>query len=51
MTKNLIKVIGLVSTLVGIGATLVADWVEEKKVEAMIEEKIDERLPKEEDEE
>ena len=51
MTKTFIKVIGLMASMVGIGATLLSDWVDEKKTEAMIEEKINERLPKDDEEE
>ena len=36
---KLVKILGLVATAVGMGATLLTDWVNEK-----MEEKIDERI-------
>lgn len=49
---NLVKILGLVASTVGIGATLLTDWVNEKKIEEKIDERINERLAAlEEDEE
>lgn len=42
--KNLVKAIGLVATVVGMGLTLVTNWVNEKTMESMIEEKIEDAL-------
>ncbi len=42
--KTVIKLIGFAATIIGIGATLLSDWVNEKKMEEEIEEKIDEAL-------
>lgn len=42
--KNAIKAIGLVATLIGFGVTIVTDWVNEKKMDETIEEKINEAL-------
>ena len=39
---KLIKILGLVATAVGMGATLLTDWVNEKKMEEKIDERIDE---------
>lgn len=37
---KLIKILGLVATAVGMGATLLTDWVNEKKMEEKIDEKL-----------
>ena len=42
--KTVINRIGFAATIIGIGATLLSDWVNEKKMEEEIEEKIDEAL-------
>lgn len=44
ITGNLIKGIGLAATVVGLGATLITDWVNEKKMDEKIEEKVNEAL-------
>lgn len=48
--SNMIKVLGLVATAVGMGATLLTNWVDDKKMEEAIDEKINERFTKEENE-
>ena len=51
---KLVKILGLVATAVGMGATLITDWVNEKKMEEKIDERINEKLAalsEEEDEE
>ena len=40
MTGKLIKTIGFAATVIGIGATLITDWVNEKKMEEKIDEKV-----------
>lgn len=45
-TEKTIKIIGYAATAVGIGATLVSDWVGEKKMDATIEKKVAEALLK-----
>lgn len=50
-TGNLIKILGIASTIVGIGATLVSEWVNEKKMDEKIEEKVNEALAKKDEEE
>lgn len=47
---KLVKILGLVATAVGMGATLLTDWVNEKKMEEKIDEKLA-ALSDEEDEE
>lgn len=42
--KNLIKILGVAATIVGVGATLLTDWVNEQKMDEKIEEKINEAL-------
>lgn len=49
--SNAIKVLGLVATLVGMGATLISDWVSEQKMNEMIDEKVNEALAKQKEEE
>lgn len=44
--KGLIKIIGLTASLLGIGASLVSDWVSEKKMDAKIAEKVAEACAK-----
>ena len=51
MGGNLIKVIGLAATAVGIGVNLINDWVAEKKMGERIEEKINEVLAERENKE
>ena len=46
---GLIKTLGIVATIVGLGATLVTDWVNDKKMDEKIEEKINEALTKHDD--
>lgn len=41
---KLVKILGLVATAVGMGATLLTDWVNEKKMEEKIDERINEKL-------
>ena len=47
----LIKGVGLAATVVGVGATLVTDWVNDKKMDEKIEQKVNERFAKKEREE
>ena len=44
MTGNTIKIIGLVATVVGLGANLVSTWVSDKKIESEIEAKVIEKV-------
>lgn len=46
--RNLIKVLALFGTALGIGATLLSDWANGKEQEALIEEKVNEALAKRE---
>lgn len=48
---KLIKILGIAATVIGMGATLITDWVNEKKMDEKIEEKVNEALAKIEDEE
>ena len=47
---KLVKILGLVATAVGMGATLLTDW-NEKKMEEKIDERINEKLAALSDEE
>lgn len=44
LSGKLIKAIGLAATLVGMGATLVNDWVNERKMEEKIQEEVNKAL-------
>lgn len=44
MNRKIIKVIGLIATVAGVGVNLVTDWVNEKKMDEKIEEKVNEAL-------
>lgn len=44
MNGKVIKVIGFVATVVGLGASLVTDWVNDKKLDTKIDTKISEAL-------
>ncbi len=48
---NLLKILGIAATVIGAGATLLTDWVDERKMEEKIEEKIGEALAAKEEEE
>ena len=51
ITGKLIKVLGIAATVVGMGATLLTDWVNEKKMDEKIEEKVNEAFAKKDEEE
>ncbi len=44
MTGKIIKIIGFTATIMGVGASLVTDWVNEKKMDERIDEKVREAL-------
>jgi hypothetical protein len=46
MNNNLIKTIGVIASVVGIGSNLVINWVGEKKMDEKIEKKIIDILAK-----
>lgn len=49
--RNLVKIIGLIATVGGVAATLLTDWVNEKKMDEKINECIDAKLAALDDEE
>lgn len=51
LNGKIVKVLGLVATVVGMGATLLTDWVNDKKMDERIEEKINEALANKNEEE
>ena len=51
MKSKMIKVLGLMASIIGVAATLLSDWVNEQKMDEKIEEKVNEALAKREDEE
>ena len=48
--KNFIKAIGIAVTVIGCGVSILTDWVNEKKMDEKIEEKVNEALAKKDDE-
>lgn len=46
MDSKLIKILGIAATAIGMGATLVTDWVNGKKMDEKIEQKVFEALTK-----
>lgn len=44
MNGKMIKVIGLIATVAGVGVNLLSEWVDKKKMDEKIEEKVDEAL-------
>jgi hypothetical protein len=51
MNGKLIKILGIAATVIGMGATLITDWVNDKKIDEKIEEKVNEALAKRNEEE
>lgn len=51
MKTNTLTILGVIATIAGGAATLLGNWVADKKNEEMIEEKINESLTKRENEE
>jgi len=43
---KMLKILGIVATVVGMGATLINDWVTDKKMDEKIEKKVIEALAK-----
>ena len=48
---KIIKILGFIATAVGIGASLLSDYVQDKQMDAKIEECIDKKLNKTDEEE
>lgn len=40
MNRNLLKVFGMVVTVIGFGATLLSDWVDEQEMKAEIKDEV-----------
>ena len=51
INAKMVKILGLDATVIGMGATLLTDWVNEKKMEEKIDERINEKLAALNDEE
>jgi hypothetical protein len=51
INAKMVKILGIVATTVGMGATLLTDWVNEKKMEEEIDERISKKLAALNDEE
>ena len=51
INAKMVNILGIVATTVGMGATLLTDWVNEKKMEEKIDERINEKLAALNDEE
>ena len=50
MKRKSIKIIGVAVTVIGIGVELLSDWVDERKLDEMIDEKISEAFENREEE-
>lgn len=46
MTSGAIKVIGIVASVVGVGASIASDWVNNKKIDENIANKVAEEIAK-----
>jgi hypothetical protein len=44
MDSKLIKILGMTATVIGMGATLVTEWVNDKKIDEKITKKVTEAL-------
>lgn len=49
--NNIIKILGYVASIVGIGANLISEYVNDKKMDEKIEEKVNEALALKNDDE
>lgn len=49
--NKLIKILGIAATAIGMGATLITDWVNDKKMDEKIEQKVNEAFAKRDEEE
>jgi hypothetical protein len=49
MNSKLIKILGIAATAIGMAATLVTDWVNDKKTDEKIEQKVNEAFAKREE--
>ena len=50
MKRKSIKIIGVAVTVIGIGVELLSDWVDERKLDETIDEKINEAFENREEE-
>lgn len=50
MKKSLLRLAGITASAIGIAATLISDWVDEKKMEEKVERKVNEAFDKREKE-
>ena len=46
MNSKLIKILGIAATAIGMGVTLITDWVNDKKMDEKITKKVTEALTK-----
>lgn len=44
MNRRIVKIIGLFVTVAGVGVNLLSEWVDDKKMDEKIEEKVNEAL-------
>lgn len=51
MEGKIVKILGIAATVIGLGATLLTDWVNEQKMDEKIEEKVNEALALKNDDE
>ena len=51
MNRNSLKVFGMVVTVIGFGATLLSDWVDEQEMKAEIKDEVARAMDKQKNEE
>lgn len=51
MNRNLLKVFGMVVTVIGFGATLLSDWVDKQEMKAEIKDEVARTMDKQKNEE
>lgn len=42
--KKSIKILGILATAIGMGASLISDWADKKRIDEEIEEKINDKI-------
>jgi hypothetical protein len=50
-SKNFVKILGLAAAVIGMGATLISDWVNDRQMDERIDERISEALASKTEEE
>ena len=51
MTENIVKIFGVIATVIGCGAAILSDWCNDKKMDKKIDRKVKEALAEREENE